>query len=172
MRNGVSVSGSWATLSRCHRYRYALGRRWAQGPEALFIMLNPSTADAAVDDPTLRRCVGFAQREGCGAVRTVNLFAWRATDPRDLIAARNAGEDIVGPRATALIRKALIDCNGPVIAAWGAHDAAVERGVAVTGLAQRPLHCLGLTAKGHPRHPLYVRADAPLIAFCSTQTQE
>jgi hypothetical protein len=163
----------WATLSRCGRYRYALGRRWATGAEALFIMLNPSTADATVDDPTLRRCIGFARREGCGAVRTVNLFAWRATAPRDLIAARDAGENIVGPRATALIRRAMAECDGPVIAAWGAHGAAAERGDAVLRLSRRPLHCLGVTGKGHPRHPLYVRADAPLLPFSDRpQTQE
>ena len=162
-----TTASGWADLSRCGRYRYALGRRWGEGAEALFVLLNPSTADAGVDDPTLRRCMGFARREGCGASRTVNLFAWRATSPADLA---GAGEDAVGPRNAAAIRAALSECDGPVIVGWGAHAMAVPHAGALGRSASgqgRALACLGITKAGHPRHPLYIRADAPLVPWVS-----
>ncbi len=162
---GDEAATAWADLSRCGRYRYALGRRWAPGPEALFVLLNPSTADASLDDPTLRRCLGFARREGCGASRTVNLFAWRATSPRDLVAAGDCGENITGRRNAGALREALIACDGPVIVGWGAHAIAATRAKALTRLARqqgRALHCLGVTKTGQPRHPLYIRAEADL----------
>ena len=165
----------WASLSRCGRYRYALGRRWGEGPEALFVLLNPSIADAQTDDPTLRRCIGFAKREGCGASRTVNLFAWRATAPRDLARTAGEGGDVVGRGNVAALRGALRECDGPVVTGWGAHDLALPRARAFARLAQaegRALLCLGLTKAGHPRHPLYVRADAPLVGWSGDQTQE
>ncbi len=155
----------WADLSDCGRYRYALGRQWAEGVEALFVLLNPSTADAELDDPTLRRCIGFAKREGCGASRTVNLFGWRATAPRDLVAAQGAGEDVVGPRNDVAVRDALRECDGPVIVGWGAHGMAEAHGAALARVAAsqgRTLFCLGVTKAGQPRHPLYIRADAAL----------
>ncbi len=159
---------AWADLSRCGRYRYALGRQWGPGPEALFVLLNPSTADAALDDPTLRRCIGFARREGCGASRTVNLFAWRATAPKDLAAAMAAGQDGVGRRNRAALGEALDACDGPAIVGWGAHPLAAPRGAALARLAAargRPLHCLGLTKTGQPRHPLYIRREAALVPW-------
>ena len=77
-----------ATFSRCGRYRYSLWRRWEEdAPYVLWICLNPSTADAEEDDPTLRRCMGFAQDWGYGASYTANLFAWRATKPQDMMKA-------------------------------------------------------------------------------------
>lgn len=162
-----TTANGWADLSRCGRYRYALGRRWGAGAEALFVLLNPSTADAGADDPTLRRCMGFARREGCGASRTVNLFAWRATAPKDLVA---AGEVAVGPRNAAALRTALAECDGPVIVGWGAQAMAAPRAVALERLASgqgRMLMCLGITKAGQPRHPLYIRADAPLVPWAS-----
>src|SRR4051812_40135006 len=78
-----TVLGS-AILSDCDRYRYLLGREWADGPTAVFVMLNPSTADALHNDPTIRRCLRYAQVWGCGALMVANLYAWRATDPDDL----------------------------------------------------------------------------------------
>jgi hypothetical protein len=87
MSQGDLFGDRGATLSDCGRYRYRLWRRWADGPTVLFVMLNPSTADADVDDPTIRRCIGFARSWGAGALEVVNLYAWRATQPAELKAA-------------------------------------------------------------------------------------
>lgn len=153
-----------AVLSDCGRYRYALSRRWAPGPKALFIMLNPSKADAEVDDPTIRRCIGFAKREGCGALRVENLFAWRATKPDEMFA---QGLVAVG-EADAAIRQSVRAVDGPVIAAWGGDRRAEDRARQVVEIFDGQsvkLMCLGTTNSGAPRHPLYLRRDAGLIDF-------
>jgi hypothetical protein len=152
-----------AVLSPDERYRYLLTRECAAGPGLTFIMLNPSTADDQVDDPTIRRCIRFAGREGAGRLVVVNLFALRATDPREL--ARHP--DPAGPRNDEFI---LMHCRpgSRVVAAWGAHPFAAERARAVTAAVVgngASLHCLGVTKDGHPRHPLYVRGDAPLLPY-------
>ena len=154
-----------ARLSECGRYRYRLWRRWAEGPQALFILLNPSTADAHVDDPTLRRCMSFAQREGCAALEVVNLMAWRATSPADL-----PSDPIraCGPENLDHIRAAVVSTHGPIIAGWGAHPmAATLAGALLTELRAmgRQVHALRLTKSGAPGHPLYIPKEAPLIAF-------
>lgn len=149
-----------ADLSDDGRYRYRLTRRWADGDAwATFVMLNPSTADATEDDPTIRRCVSFAKREGCSALQVVNLFAYRATDPREL----KRVADPVGPDNDAWLSRAL---GTPAlrIAAWGAHGRP-DRVVVVKSFAVPGLHALGVTKDGHPRHPLYLRADAPLVTW-------
>jgi hypothetical protein len=155
--------GGAAWFSPDRRYRYLLTRRWGDPrPWMTFIMLNPSTADAFADDPTIRRCVSFARREGCGGLSVLNLFAWRATDPRAL---RDCG-DPVGPGNDHFIAGNAQDSL--VVAAWGAHAAAAERGRQVGGLLAESgvrLKCLGVTGDGSPRHPLYVRADAPLLPW-------
>lgn len=155
---------SSAVVSDCGRYRYALTRRWASGPMALFIMLNPSTADAEVDDPTIRRCIGFAKREGCGALRVENLFAWRATKPDEMFA---QADNAIGATDTA-IREAALAADGPIIAAWGGDPRAEGRATVVVDILDDlsvKLMCLGTTNSGSPRHPLYVRRDAGLIDF-------
>lgn len=154
-----------AVISECGRYRYGLRRQWfGVGPRALFIMLNPSTADAELDDPTIRRCIGFARRFGCSGVDVVNLYAWRATKPADLWTA----DDPVGPKNDEWLTRAfraarLLDA--PVVAAWGAH-ARPGRVAEVLSLpyADR-LQALGVTKAGAPRHPLYLRADADLTPW-------
>ena len=157
----MTVEGD-AVFSDCGRYRYLLTRRWGDGPAATFVMLNPSTADAATDDPTIRRCIGFAKSWDCGSLNVVNLFAFRATDPRELLAAT----DPVGPRNDAFLHGYLPGA----VAAWGAHKmaAARARGVVRAFSRSSPLWCLGVTKDGHPRHPLYVRADAPLTPWRTT----
>jgi hypothetical protein len=152
-----------ATLSACGRYRYTLRRDLdtRPGPTVAFVMLNPSTADAATDDPTLRRVQGFARRLGAARLLVVNLFAWRATSPRALAAAA----DPVGPKNRAAVRAALRAADH-VIAAWGAappglaaaHARAVAALTALARAARRPLLALATTQGGHPRHPLYLRA--------------
>lgn len=153
---------SSAALSDCGTYRYRLSRRWGAGRSCLFVMLNPSTADASLDDPTIRRCAGFARREGFDGMEVVNLMAFRATDPSALPADKTAE----GPDNARHVADALRDTSGPVIAAWGAQRAAVPFARPMRGViarAGRPIVCLGVTKGGDPRHPLYVRGDAPLV---------
>lgn len=156
---------SSAIISDCGRYRYRLDRRWADGPTMGFIMLNPSTADADKDDPTIRRCIGFAKREGCGALIVVNLFAFRATKPTALLDA----EDPVGPDADDHLLTAIQHVDGPLVAAWGVWGRGHRPGD-VTAMIGKHCVCLGKTRDGHPRHPLYVRGGAPLIPLISGQT--
>lgn len=139
-------------------YRYSLRRTWEPGvAHALFIMLNPSTADATVDDPTIRRCMGFAAEWGLGGIYVANLYAYRATKPADLWRAT----DPVGPDNDQWLHALYVRTrfeNGAVIAAWGA-NAKPDRVAAVCS-SLGPLDCLGVTKAGAPRHPLYLRADA------------
>lgn len=151
-------------LSACGLYRYKLGRTWNPSVRpAAFVMLNPSVADAERDDPTIRRCIGFARSWGCGGIVVVNLFALRATDPLDLYCAADA----IGPDNDRHILEAVRDCSA-IVAAWGVHgafrdrEADVRRLLADAELAV-PVVCLGKTQAGFPRHPLYVKADAALI---------
>jgi hypothetical protein len=150
-----------AIISDCGQYRYRLSRRWADGPTCGFIMLNPSTADANLDDPTIRRCIGFAKREGCGGLIVINLFALRATDPKEL--ARHPFP--VGPEWRQHMEAAVRDIDGPLIAGWGAQKGIEAQEATVRdllcGMGRRPW-CLGWTANGCPRHPLYVKGDAPM----------
>jgi hypothetical protein len=158
----ASTTRGDAFISDCGTYRYALMRRWAEGWPLRFVMLNPSTADASLDDPTIRRCTGFARREGYGALIVLNLYAYRATNPKVLVTCA----DPVGPHNdTILWAHLLAAAEGPtpVVAAWGA-NAKRERVAHVLGL--RPSvdwRCLGVTKDGQPRHPLYVRGDQPLV---------
>ena len=151
------------TYSQDERHRYSLTRRWGNGPRVCcWIMLNPSTADATTDDPTIRRCVRFTQAWGDDALTVVNLYAWRATDPADLRNAARAGADVVGGLNDEHIL-ANTDHARLVIAAWGAHAATMpdRRDERVLSLLRRPINCLGTTKTGAPRHPLYLRADTP-----------
>ena len=161
---------SGAELSPCGTYRYQLWRKWGRGPIAVFIMLNPSTADAHEDDPTIRRCIGFARREGCGGLKVVNLYAYRATDPKELIYGGLHPPAHERTKNNSAISSALAMAKAhgsPVIAAWGAGVRGFEEEpYVVRGLADRagvPLMCLGTTNAGHPKHPLYLAADTPLV---------
>lgn len=139
-------------------YRYHLTRRW--GPKidtVVWVMLNPSTADADVDDPTIRRCTAFSAALGADSLRVVNLYAYRATDPKHLLAV----EDPVGPMNNTVIRETLLAARAmrsPVIGAWGVNARAdrVSEFVTIADECRVPLHCLGITKSGMPRHPLYV----------------
>jgi hypothetical protein len=163
-------SGS-AIISPCARYRYLLTRR--VGPQhvtATFIMLNPSSADATTDDPTICKCVGFCKRRGYGTLQVVNLFAVRATDPADI----KAADDPVGPENAAWVERALgVSArdpyrHGPVVCAWGVRGAYMDQDLTVLGwldrLGVQPVS-LGVTKDGHPRHPLYVPYTARLTPF-------
>lgn len=148
-----------AIISKCGLYRYRLERHWGDGPTCGFIMLNPSTADATLDDPTIRRCIGFAKREGCGRLMVGNLYAFRATHP-DVMA---AAHDPVGPENRHFLENMAEQVDGPLIAAWGAHWMVYGGTTAYVRVAfEGKLMCLGKTKDGHPRHPLYVKGDTPL----------
>ncbi len=151
---------SSATFSPCNLYRYDLWRRWSDAPYCMFVGLNPSTADATKDDPTIRRCIGYAKRWGYGALCMTNLFAWRATDPKDM----KAAQEPVGSDNDATLQRCAKDA-GIVIAAWGAHGSHLGRAKQVIAILPK-LHCLKQTKDGSPGHPLYIKADVvpyPLI---------
>lgn len=152
-----------AVLSADGTYRYLLTRRRADGPAVMFVMLNPSTADAFASDPTLARCVGFARRWGYGGLILGNLYALRSTDP----AALAVHPDPVGPENDRVIAE---NCKAPqlVIAAWGASFAHEDRPrdvLRIFALARRAVACLGVTQGGWPRHPLYVRGDTMSVPY-------
>jgi hypothetical protein len=151
-----------ADISEDGRYRWWLTRAWAPGPSMAFVMLNPSTADAERDDPTIKRCVGFAERERCGSLIVVNLFALRATRPADLLEA----DDPVGPHNTRVLIDVLAGAHKHVVGAWGSHPAVTKLPhpdpVALGLELGRSISHLGLTQTGQPRHPLYLPATAPL----------
>lgn len=156
-----------ATLSDCGRYRYRLGRAWDETlPRLGFVMLNPSTADADVDDPTIRKCMGFAERAGCGGIEVVNLFAWRATDPRAL---RAAGYP-VGPLNIAAIAD-MLGAVPRVVCAWGANARGTigqnqsELALSLIRARGRTPEVLRLLDDGTPAHPLmlpYACQPAPM----------
>lgn len=158
-----------ATFDASGRYRYSLTRRWeATGSRVAIVLLNPSTADASRDDPTVRRCVGFARAWGYGALEVVNLFAWRATRPADLRRARAP----VGPENDAYILYAAQRAQG-VVLAWGAHGAFLGRDVEVSTLlaeAGIALHCLGVTRTGQPRHVLYLPGNTQAVSYPLSRT--
>ena len=146
-----------AVISRDGLYRYALHRVWdAAKPTVLFIGLNPSTADQHVDDATLRRCIRFATAWGFGQVTVANLFAFRTPSPRALRRAR----DPIGPRNDAWLRR-LIGGAEEVVAAWGNHGSYLARDRTVLAMLERP-KCLGVSRRGLPKHPLYLRATTTL----------
>lgn len=157
-----------ATISPCGLYRYTLSRIWdEEKPGTLFIMLNPSTADADTDDPTIRRCVGFAKFWGCGSVTVVNLFAYRATEPAVLLSCvSHAPRVAVGFCNDDHIRRCLREHSGRgdyIVAAWGSHGSTKavrwRRNEVMRLLPIEDLMCLDTTQAGEPKHPLYCRAD-------------
>jgi len=158
------VTAGSADLSPCGRWRYGLTRIWDPALAPLrFVMLNPSTADADRDDPTIRRCIAIARRAGAGALVVANLCALRATDP----AALRHADDPVGPGNAAVLRAMVAD-GAPIVCAWGAGGVrSADPGpfLADAAAAGVRLLALGLTRDGHPRHPLFVPAATPLVPF-------
>jgi hypothetical protein len=163
------------SFSRDRRYRYRLGRRWGSGPVLPWFMLNPSTADDEVDDPTTRRVVAFSQSWGYGGCAVVNLFGFRCADPTALLAV----DDPIGRANTAAVRAVIDDSASSgadrVVVAWGVQgqrhlidptDVGRRTRRLVAGASERwsngslwPV-TLGTTATGAPRHPLYVPSEA------------
>jgi hypothetical protein len=166
-----------AAISDCGLYRYHLRRECQPAMattvdrEMAFVMLNPSTADATQDDPTVRRCRAFSEREGCSAFEIVNLYAYRTPSPRDLFDAAGAGIDPCGPKNDVYLHDT-IRHFGPwphlLVVAWGVHARPrdIARFCQLVEIERQhtpvSIWCLGRTKAGQPRHPLMLRADSML----------
>jgi hypothetical protein len=146
-----------ARISECGEYRYSLTREVGAGAgSVLWIMLNPSTADASRDDPTIRRCKGFTRLWGFGRIEVVNLFAYRATDPLEL----SSADDPIGPENMHTITQCKY-AHDRVVLAWGGKVPHKFRwhAKAVASLFTPDVLCLGTNKGGSPKHPLYVPYD-------------
>lgn len=152
-----------AVFDESGAYRYRLWRRWDLGlPSVCFLMLNPSTADATNNDPTISRCINMAKSWGFGAAEVVNLFAFRSTRQRDLWHA----EDPVGPQNDAYIKRAIAKCDVCVVAWGNLPPAQIPRSLHVSSmLAGKKTYCLGLTKQIQPRHPLYLSSDVQMEVY-------
>lgn len=155
-----------AVISVCGKYRYLLRRQWDENLEPLsIVMLNPSTADASTDDPTIRRCIGFARREGAGGIVVANLFGLRATEPTKL----REVKDPFGPRNTYCLERLAADAmksGRPIVCGWGNAGGYLDADKkAVAALSGASLMCFRTTAAGMPSHPLYVPKAVPLVSF-------
>jgi len=147
-----------AYFSPCRVWRYWLLRTWDDTlPAIAYIGLNPSTADEVQNDPTVSRCINFAKSFGCGSMYMLNLFAFRATDPRVMKQAR----DPIGPVNNVAIKSVSDKCK-ITVACWGVHGTYLQRDKEVVRLIPN-LWCLGVTKGGHPRHPLYLKSDTQLV---------
>ena len=153
-----------ALISDDGKYRYHLLRRWDswsadRSDQCVFIMLNPSTADDKEDDPTIRRCIQYAKDWGYGGIDVLNLFAVRATDPKDM----KSASDPVGPDSMTHIKKlATQDEIALIVCVWGVHGSYMGQDQTVLGWLEgagiEPM-ALKVTKDGHPCHPLYLKGD-------------
>lgn len=142
-----------AIFSPSRKYRYVLWREWSEGNSAVFIGLNPSTADETKDDPTIRRCIGYAKEWGYAGICMLNIFAYRTTNPKEL---RLVEDPIGSENDKYLMRYLSIGLN---IACWGVGGSHENRDQKVIELLGREnLMCLGQTKDGHPKHPLYLKS--------------
>lgn len=154
-----------AVLDPTGLYRYTLWREWdPAGLRVAFVMLNPSAADARRDDPTIRRCIAFAHAWGYGSLEVVNLFAYRTSRPATL----QTVPDPIGPEADRYLLAAAYRAQ-LVVAAWGVHGSLRGRDQAALRLLAGPLHCLGTTRRGHPRHPLYLSRETVPVPYRPTE---
>jgi hypothetical protein len=157
-----------AQFSDCGLYRFTLERKWDPALEnCCWIMLNPSTADADADDPTVRKCVGFSKRWGFGSIVVVNLYAYRATDPRvlKLLPITNGISEAIGMGNNRHIVEQITSA-GRIVCAWG-NNATVHRANTVLQmdcLVGKYVWHLGLTKSGKPRHPLMLSYETHLTA--------
>jgi len=145
---------SGALFSACRLYRYKLWRKWGDAPPAVFVMLNPSTADEIDNDPTVERCERRARAMGFGGLRVANIFALRSTDP----AALYEHPDPTGPENDAAILESVAGA-GLVVCAWGGHGNLNQRGAKVLAMLRSAAvtpYYLQLNRDGSPKHPLYV----------------
>lgn len=144
-----------AEYSPCERFRYRLWRIWDPDKKpCAFIGLNPSTATEEVSDNTVTRCIRFSEAWGYGGLFMLNIFAFRATQPKDMFACT---EPIGGPRNDEAILETVAQ-SGLVVAAWGNHGLHLQRGDAVRAMIPG-LRALRITGQGCPQHPLYLPAS-------------
>ena len=149
-----------AMFSDNRKYRYTLWRTWdSKLGYAMFIGLNPSTADETEDDPTVRRCIGFAKLWGYGVLCMTNLFAYRATNPNDM----QKADYPIGSKNDYFLKRMASSAN-IVIAAWGTKGNYLQRDKAVISLIPNK-HILRLTKNGYPAHPLYLPKDIKPIKW-------
>lgn len=172
MSAAESATRGSAMISRCGTYRYSLQRTWdEERPPLVVIGVNPSTADASLDDPTIRRCVTYARDWSYGRLVMLNLFAFRSTDPLALKQAAARNVDVVGPDNDRTLLEQTKDRD--VLVAWGAHGRFANRDLAVirmlrpaeTRKTDRPLLCLGYNNDLSPKHPLYLKRSLRPWAF-------
>ena len=155
------MKASGANFSKDLRYRYLLWRKWnVDLPMINFIGLNPSTANATDDDPTMRRCISFAKEWGYGGFYMTNLFAYRTPYPTDLLKAKNP----VGKENDKWIKKIYKKVD-KVVLAWGTKGNFLGRDNQILNKVQDKAFCLGYTKEGFPRHPLYVKSGTTLKKF-------
>jgi len=151
-----------AKFDSTEQYRYALTREWETGlGRTVFILLNPSTATAEENDPTVRRCIGFAMEWGHRSLEVVNAFALRSTEPKKLY----GHSDPVGPENDRYILEAARR-GDIIVAAWGTHGGLRNRDRDVMELLKGiKVYCLKVTKFGFPQHPLYLAGRSKLIPY-------
>jgi hypothetical protein len=159
-----------AVFSDCEVYRYSLWRRWSPGPRLFIVIgLNPSTADAEADDPTIRRCISFAKRELADMFVMLNLFALRSTDPAGLLRdPEPIGRDNDETIWRWLNMLGSSEVSGVAVAAWGNHQTAKARADKLfdpQGMTAGELKCFGVNKDGSPKHPLYLKGTAPVESW-------
>lgn len=172
---GTLVGSNRTIFSSDRKYRYTLWRDWFDdlfdhgayaAPVPVYVMfigLNPSTADETQDDPTIRRCKAFAKSWGYSAICMTNLFAWRATSPKDM---KKVGNPVGEDNQHYLL--SIASKAGLVIAAWGANGIHRQQDLTVRNWLNEigvKLMCIRKTDKGHPEHPLYLPKDLKPIVY-------
>ena len=173
-QGALEIPRGSAVISTCGKYRYSLTREIGGNDRVCnFIMLNPSTADAETDDPTIRRCIGYAKAWGFGRLIVTNLFAFRATDPKDMLSAA----DPVGPdnarhvaeaaeRAYNIYAEAFNEPRGLVVCAWGNHGGYMDQDLTTLGWIDRfRPKALKVSKTMQPCHPLYLPAGLKPVPY-------
>jgi hypothetical protein len=147
-----------AILDKDRKYRYMLKRQWGERNDNFinFVLLNPSTANETIDDPTIKACIKFAQNLNYDGFYVTNLFALRTKSPKVLKRNRNP----IGEQNNKYIKK-YAHKSKLVIVAWGNHGNLLNRDNEVLKILSRiqTPHCLTITQSGNPKHPLYINKE-------------
>ena len=156
-----------ADISACGKYRYRLRRTWDEDRgKVIFVMLNPSTADGLVDDPTIRRCMGYANEWGYGSMEVYNLFAFRASRPLNAL----RQNDAVGEENDEYLTRMASEKEGKVVVAWGGLGNVRVNGRRADYVMNKILRhnivwCIKRNKNGTPAHPLYLRKGLRPILY-------